>query len=83
MRFTHEYACWVDASNSQNGPLIPAVAKEITVGGASFDMHQPIKLPKTLFFYLGLQENEWVFSATSERWEHACEHLEPQIFLVA
>ena len=32
---------------------------------------------------LGLQENEWVFSATSERWEHACEHLEPQIFLVA
>lgn len=31
----------------------------------------------------GLQENEWVFSATSERWEHACEHLEPQIFLVA
>jgi len=51
MRFTHEYACWVDASNSQNGPLIPAVAKEITVGGATFDMHQPIKLPKTLFFY--------------------------------
>ena len=33
--------------------------------------------------FLGLQENEWVFSATSERWEHACEHLEPQIFLVA
>ena len=32
---------------------------------------------------LGLQEIEWVFSATSERWEHACEHLEPQIFLVA
>ena len=31
----------------------------------------------------GLQEIEWVFSATSERWEHACEHLEPQIFLVA
>ena len=33
--------------------------------------------------FMGLQENEWVFSATSERWEHACEHLEPQIFLVA
>jgi len=31
----------------------------------------------------GLQEIEWVFLATSERWEHACEHLEPQIFLVA
>src|SRR6202051_438558 len=31
----------------------------------------------------GLQEIEWVFSATSERWDHACEHLEPQIFLVA
>ena len=31
----------------------------------------------------GLQEIEWVFSATSERWEHACEHLEPQVFLVA
>jgi diadenosine tetraphosphate (Ap4A) HIT family hydrolase/HKD family nuclease len=26
---------------------------------------------------------EWVFSATSERWKHACEDLEPQIFLVA
>ena len=36
-----------------------------------------------LLFQLGLQEIEWVFSATSERWEHACEHLEPQIFLVA
>ena len=32
---------------------------------------------------MGLQEIEWVLSATSERWEHACEHLEPQIFLVA
>jgi hypothetical protein len=31
----------------------------------------------------GLQEIEWVFLATSERWKHACEHLEPQIFLVA
>ena len=38
---------------------------------------------KRLLIYKGLQENEWVFSATSERWEHACEHLEPQIFLVA
>jgi hypothetical protein len=32
---------------------------------------------------LGLQEIVWVFSATSERREHACEHLEPEIFLVA
>jgi hypothetical protein len=32
---------------------------------------------------LGLQEVVWAFLATSERWEHACEHLEPQIFLVA
>jgi hypothetical protein len=30
-----------------------------------------------------LQEVVWVFLATSERWKHACEHLEPQIFLVA
>jgi hypothetical protein len=30
-----------------------------------------------------LQEVVWVFLATSERWEHACEHLEPQIFLIA
>lgn len=29
------------------------------------------------------QRIEWVFSATSERWKHACEDLEPQIFLVA
>jgi hypothetical protein len=34
-------------------------------------------------FIFGLQEIEWVFLATSERWKHACEHLEPQIFLVA
>jgi hypothetical protein len=34
-------------------------------------------------FIIGLQEIEWVFLATSERWKHACEHLEPQIFLVA
>ena len=32
---------------------------------------------------LALQEVVWVFLATSERWEHACEHLEPQIFLIA
>ena len=32
---------------------------------------------------LGLQEVVWVFLATSEGWKHACEHLEPQIFLVA
>src|SRR5664280_542758 len=32
---------------------------------------------------LGLREVVWVFLATSERWKHACEHLEPQIFLVA
>jgi len=32
---------------------------------------------------LGLREVVWAFLATSERWEHACEHLEPQIFLVA
>ena len=32
---------------------------------------------------MGLQEVVWVIWATSERWEHACEHLEPQIFLVA
>ena len=32
---------------------------------------------------LGLQEVVWVFWATSEGWKHACEHLEPQIFLVA
>ena len=31
----------------------------------------------------GLQEIEWVISATSERWKHACEDLEPQVFLVA
>jgi hypothetical protein len=35
------------------------------------------------FFNLGLQEVVWVFWATSEGWKHACEHLEPQIFLVA
>jgi hypothetical protein len=35
------------------------------------------------FVFCGLQEIEWVFLATSERWKHACEHLEPQIFLVA
>jgi hypothetical protein len=33
--------------------------------------------------YWGLREVVWVFLATSERWKHACEHLEPQIFLVA
>src|SRR5664279_4602496 len=33
--------------------------------------------------YRGLQEVVWVFWATSEGWKHACEHLEPQIFLVA
>ena len=32
---------------------------------------------------LGLQEVVWVFWATLEGWKHACEHLEPQIFLVA
>jgi hypothetical protein len=31
----------------------------------------------------GLQEVVWVFWATLEGWKHACEHLEPQIFLVA
>ena len=31
----------------------------------------------------GLQEVVWVLLATSKRWKHACEHLEPQIFLVA
>jgi hypothetical protein len=36
-----------------------------------------------LLIKIGLQEIEWVFLATSERWKHACEHLEPQIFLVA
>jgi predicted signal transduction protein with EAL and GGDEF domain len=35
------------------------------------------------FKRLGLQEVVWVFLATSEGWKHACEHLEPQIFLVA
>ena len=29
------------------------------------------------------QEIEWVILAISERWKHACEDLEPQIFLVA
>ena len=38
---------------------------------------------KNAIKFMGLQEMEWVFLATSERWEHACEHLEPQIFLVA
>src|ERR1019366_4719357 len=33
--------------------------------------------------FVGLREVVWAFLATSERWEHACEHLEPQIFLVA
>jgi hypothetical protein len=33
--------------------------------------------------FLGLQEVVWVFWATLEGWKHACEHLEPQIFLVA
>jgi hypothetical protein len=37
----------------------------------------------TALNFSGLQEVVWVFLATSERWEHACEHLEPQIFLVA
>jgi plasmid stabilization system protein ParE len=40
-------------------------------------------LADTLLRNMGLQEIEWVFSATSEGWKHACEHLEPQIFLVA
>ena len=31
--------------------------------------------------FLGLQEVVWVFLATSEGWKHACEHLEPQIFI--
>ena len=35
------------------------------------------------FIIVGLQEVVWVFWATSEGWKHACEHLEPQIFLVA
>src|ERR1019366_6753991 len=37
----------------------------------------------TVFNSMGLREVVWAFLATSERWEHACEHLEPQIFLVA
>ena len=46
--------------------------------------HLPPAVAAAQYHYLsGLQEIEWVFSATSERWEHACEHLEPQIFLVA
>jgi hypothetical protein len=36
-----------------------------------------------VFQIQGLQEVVWVFWATSEGWKHACEHLEPQIFLVA
>jgi hypothetical protein len=35
------------------------------------------------YLILALQEVVWVFLATSERWEHACEYLEPQIFLIA
>jgi hypothetical protein len=40
-------------------------------------------MAKRFIFFWGLQEVVWVFWATSERWEHACEHLESQIFLVA
>src|SRR5450759_1655424 len=41
------------------------------------------RVQATLPLSLGLREVVWVFLATSERWKHACEHLEPQIFLVA
>src|SRR5665647_3423835 len=32
---------------------------------------------------MGLRDVVWVFWATSERWKHACEHVEPQLVLVA
>jgi hypothetical protein len=41
------------------------------------------RIQESLLKKVGLQEVVWVFWATSERWEHACEHLESQIFLVA
>ena len=37
----------------------------------------------SLLIILAHQGIEWVIWATSERWKHACEDLEPQIFLVA
>jgi hypothetical protein len=43
----------------------------------------PSATRKCLPYLKGLQEVVWVFWATSEGWKHACEHLEPQIFLVA
>jgi hypothetical protein len=46
---------------------------------AAFDL----AMTSTPLNYVGLREVVWVFLATSERWKHACEHLEPQIFLVA
>jgi hypothetical protein len=45
--------------------------------------NEALEVPPALLDLNGLQEIEWVFLATSERWKHACEHLEPQIFLVA
>ena len=56
----------------------------MTPGVAALGQQAVERIVQTIsVFDKGLQEIEWVFSATSERWEHACEHLEPQIFLVA
>jgi hypothetical protein len=39
---------------------------------STFMDHMPLRL------ILGLREVVWAFLATSERWEHACEHLDPR-----
>ena len=65
--------------------------RELTSGNYSAGLHNAniesfTTHVRNIFEFLknkGLQEIEWVISATSERWKHACEDLEPQVFLVA
>ena len=59
-------------------PQIESKVLEITNQLSSAILKNQQEVNKT-----GLQEIEWVISATSERWKHACEDLEPQVFLVA
>ena len=55
----------------------------LTLDAENFSMRISLTRKAIPNINVGLQEIEWVFLATSERWEHACEHLEPQIFLIA
>jgi len=51
---------------------------------AQYAWFEPVLIATIVVFIIeGLQEVVWVFWATLEGWKHACEHLEPQIFLVA